>query len=204
MAGKGWRKFPGPLPGTIQLVVCLAFLLIGFDCEDLKSWCMFLYVFHSIMSGFQALFPHDYDEFAIDGHWFIVGFNAVIDSGLQLWSFIHVLVYVCSKTIWQFDIESCEKRHTIIICAFGLLIIEGIFLVSTFVKIYRQWGARKSKRSLDINVQMSALQTEDPTETKNLQFRRKNVDDSHYREKNIQVALPALFQFDSLSIQNEL
>ena len=176
MAGEGLRRFlpiflfPGPLPGIIQLLVCLVFHLIGFHCEDLKSWVMFLYVFHLIMSGFQAIFPHDYDEFANDGHWFIVSFNAVVETGLQLWSSGFVLVYVCSKTIWQSDIESCEKRHTIIICAFGVLVIEGILLANTFLKIYRQWSARKSKRSLEKNVQMSLralLQTEDPAATKN-------------------------------------
>ena len=43
-----------PLPGFLQLLVCLVMELIGFPFDDLKSWVLFLYIFHSIMAGFTG------------------------------------------------------------------------------------------------------------------------------------------------------
>ena len=45
------RFYTALLPGVLQIVVCIVLELIGFNFDDLKSWVMFLYVFHSIMSG---------------------------------------------------------------------------------------------------------------------------------------------------------
>ena len=44
----------GPLPGILQLLVCIVLELIGFEFDDLKSWVLFLYLFHSIMAGFTG------------------------------------------------------------------------------------------------------------------------------------------------------
>ena len=146
MAGRGLRwLFAGllRLPGLIQLLVCLVLWAIGFEFEDLKSWVMFLYVFHSIMLGHTAFFPHDYDEFAQNGHWLIVSLNDVVEFILQIWSSVFVSIFVYK---WQFNDKSCEKPHTIPIPALVVLIIEWIFCVITFVKICRQWVARLSKQ----------------------------------------------------------
>ena len=43
-----------PLPGMLQLLVCIVMELIGLQFDDLKSWVLFLYIFHSIMAGFTG------------------------------------------------------------------------------------------------------------------------------------------------------
>ena len=146
--------WPGPLPGLLQIIVCLA--AIGFQFDDLKSWVMFIYVFHSILLGFKALFPYDYDEFAKDGHGSIVSFNAFIQIVLQSWSSVQVSIFVSKM---QFN----EKTHTII-SSFVVLFIEWILLGIMCVKIYRQRDARKSKYSSEKRfneVRMSLIQNED-------------------------------------------
>jgi hypothetical protein len=146
--GRIWL-FPGPLPGVIQLLVCFVLWRIGFEFEDVTSWVIFLYVFHSSMFVFQAFFPHDYDEFAKDGYWQIVTFNAFIQIVLQTWSSIMVPVFIAKG---QFNEKSCEKPHTIPISAIVVSIIEWILLGITVVKINMQRSARKSNQRVQLEV----------------------------------------------------